>query len=329
MDLGLLDRFPRAGLAQVYAPLERWSRFEQLTGQETWAKRDDIGPLGFGGSKFRKLDLILGQALADGASVVLTTGAIQSNHCRITAAAAAHLGLPAIIFLRGERPVTETGNVLLTRILGAEIIYLGPVSYEEVDRQMEARARALAIEGHSPCIIPLGAATSLGTVAHVEATRELAEQCLAVGLSPAAIVVAVGSGSTFAGVCLGAEFYLPRTRVVGVSVSWSEDKIRSVAGALIREASALLQVRSEQEEADLDVRTDFLGPGYTIATEGALAAIRALACTEGVFLDVTYTGKACHALMDIAARHEFQGPVIFWHTGGGPELFSRAAELLE
>lgn len=327
--MNLLAGLPRAGLVPLASPLERWRRLEgALGGQEIWAKRDDVGAIGLGGSKLRKLDLILGEAVASGATTALTTGALQSNHCRLTAAAAAHLGLKSVLFLRGDPPEVETGNIVLNRLFGAEIVYTGPISHDQADERMTSRARDIRRNKGRPWVIPLGAATAAGTAAHVEATRELAEQCREARLQPAAIVVAVGSGSTLAGISLGAEHYLPRTRVIGISVSWGEAKIRSRAMDLISGASELLGLPTHLRGSNVSVRTDFIGSGYTLATRGAIGAVRMVGMTEGVLLDLTYTGKAFHGLSEMAARREFDGPVIFWHTGGWPELLSRGlAEL--
>jgi D-cysteine desulfhydrase family pyridoxal phosphate-dependent enzyme len=313
----------RAGLWVGPSQLEHWSRFEQLVGQPTWAKRDDISGLGLGGNKLRKLDLILGSALDAGADTILTTGGVQSNHCRLTAAAVSRLGLEAILFLQGDRPASETGNLLLDLLFGAQIIYTGDISKTAVDGRMRDYASAIQREGRTPYIVPLGAATMEGCVAYVEACQELAVQCESKGVEPVAIVVAVGTGSTLAGLTLGAEQYMPNTRVVGVSVGGQSPKVRSEAIALIREASEVLGMTSRLTEASLDVRTDYEGPAYTAVTSGALAALHALARSEGVLVDVTYTGKALHGLVDLCKRGELGGAVLFWHTGGFPELFSR------
>lgn len=320
-----LWRGRRAGIWQSPSPFEHWSRFEQLIGRPTWAKRDDISGLGLGGNKLRKLDLILGRALDLGADTIITTGGVQSNHCRLTAAAGSRLGLKTILFLRGDRPKHESGNLLLDVLFGAEIIFTGDISQAEVADRMKGHASSIRDKGSTPYIIPLGASTVEGCVAYAEACQELAVQCATSGIEPVAFFVAVGSGSTLAGLALGAEQYMPTVRVVGISTGGASPvpELRAEALALIREASELLAINSSLTEDSLDIRTSYVGSAYTAVTSGGVAALHALARSEGVLVDLTYTSKALHGLIDLCARGEFDGPVVFWHTGGFPELFSR------
>ena len=311
-------------------PLQCWRRLSDSIGVQIWAKRDDALSLGLGGNKIRKLDLILGRARQDAVDTILTTGGLQSNHCRLTAAAAASVGMGCTLFLRADPPVANEGNILLDQLFGAELIYTGTVTYEDVDELMLAHATNISRVGGHPLVIPLGAATTEGTVAYVEAVEELALQCESQGVDPRTIIVAVGSGSTFAGIRLGVERYLPQVQVIGVSASWAAEKVRAVSIKLILDTCAFLDLETSLTAQDLDIRTNYIGPGYTIATSGARTALHLVAATEGVLLDLTYTGKACHALMDLAKRGELRGPVIFWHTGGFPELFARVpADLSE
>jgi D-cysteine desulfhydrase len=169
----------------------------------------------------------------------------------------------------------------------------------------------------------LGGATALGTASYVQAVIELEAQCREIGIQPGTIVVAAGSGSTLAGIQLGVAHWLPGTRVVGVSVSWSEETLSKEVRRLITEGAELLGLDEGPAMEGLDIRADFIGAGYTIATDGGKKALASLAETEGVLLDLTYTAKAVHGLMDLVEREAISFPVIFWHTGGIPELFTR------
>ncbi len=316
---------PRAGFAVDPVRLQHWAGMERRCGHPIWAARDDLGELGLGGSKLRKLDLILGRAIAEGATTILTHGTAQSNHCRLTAAATARLGLDCVLFLRGAPPRRYGGNEMLDRLFGARLVYTSDRDDSDVIQEMHAYAGVIAERRQRACIIPLGGATAEGTAAHTQALFDLARECERQHLVPEAIVVAVGSGSTFAGLRLGAEHYLPHTRVIGVSVSWSEDRVVAAALRLAHRAGQALGLPSRLKGGDFEVLTHYIGAGYTVPTRGAKQALVSVARTEGVLLDLTYTGKAFHAVMEMARSKTFRGPLLFWHTGGHPELFGRPA----
>lgn len=319
-----LAALPRVGIPATGSILERWGRISDELGVEIWAKRDDAFALGLGGNKLRKLDLILGQALAEGVDVVLTTGGVQSNHCRLTAAAAARLGIEAELYLRDDPQSDAVGNLLLDDLFGARVVYTGTVTYDDVDRLMLARSEELRRAGRRPLVVPLGGATPLGTLGYVDAVHELMLQAGPLGLEPRSHIVAAGSGSTMAGLWVGTSLFAPDVDVHGVSVSWTTERLLEVAQDLGPATAAAIGA-PDPDPQRLLVSADQIGPGYTIATPGAREALRLVARSEGVLLDLTYSAKAFAGLIELARTGALPSPCVFWHTGGIPDVFARPA----
>jgi len=306
--------------------LESWPRLSRRLGARLLAKRDDVSVIGLGGNKVRKLDLILGAAVEQGVTDIITLGGLQSNHCRLTAAACARLGLGAHLFLRGDDPrARRAGNLLLDELFGASVHIHDASDYAELDAPVDALVSHLRGMGRTPLVVPLGGSTPLGTLAYVLAVRELRDQLDALpdgAPEVDRIVVAAGTGGTLSGIALGCSLFLPSTRVVGVSVSWSAARLAAAMEDYHAAARTTLGL-----ESDLDnmlLVDDHVGAGYTIPSPRTGAAVRLLARTEGVVSDLTYTGKALEYLM----THPLGaigsgGSTLFWHTGGSPELFAR------
>ncbi|MEW2429361.1 pyridoxal-phosphate dependent enzyme [Micromonospora sp. NPDC047644] len=277
-------------------PLEAAPRLAARLGlAELWFKRDDLSGLGGGGNKSRKLQYTCAQAMADGASTVITSGAPQSNHARLTAAAAARLGLSCVLVLAGPPPETRRGNLLLDGLAGAEIVWSG-------DRPP---AEVAAAEGkrRSAYVIPFGGTSPASVQGYVDCGRELRAQLPdADGVE---VVTALGSGGTMAGLVreLGAR------RVVGVDVGAVPDPRATVAGLLV----------GEVEPAELRIDGTQVGAGYRTLTAAVRDALEVTARTEGVFLDPTYTGRAMAALL--AGSFPRGDRVVFLHSGGLPGLF--------
>ena len=319
-----------AGLMHGPTPLEYWPRLSQLTGSQIYAKRDDLSRIGLGGNKIRKLDLILGQALLDGVDVVITVGGAQSNHCRQTAAACARLGLRCVLYLQGQSDGKALGNVMLDLLFGAEVHFVDAASFDEVDLCAKQRAEEFRADGLRPLFVPLGGGTALGTWSFAVAAEELSDQCLELEISPKAVVLAVGTGSTVAGLSMGPASG-PEAELVGVSVSRPRavlevDVARCRAEAAHLKSGISLDARAEPR---LTLRDDYIGLGYTRPTEAGIHAVRTLARTEGVLTDLTYSGKSLACLLDLAKDSGTTDALVFWHTGGFPELFARDSELLE
>jgi L-cysteate sulfo-lyase len=336
-----LDRFPRIPLAHLPTPLEPAPRLGREIGlPELWVKRDDSTGLAMGGNKARKLEYLMAEARELGADVVLTTGGVQSNHARMTAAAACRLGMQAVLFLSGCRvpaiagagaaPETTQGNLLLDRIFGAEVRFVPGLTSRQVDEQMEAAAAGMREHGRRPYIIPVGGSTPLGCLGYVQAVAELAAQASERRLRVDAMVVATGSTGTLSGILLGARAFLPETRIYGISVSPRAEPGKRKCARIVGEAAELLGVPWRPDPGEIPIYEDWLGPDYGIPTPEGLEAIRIAARTEGYLLDPVYTGKAMAGAKGLAAQEELRSDesVVFWHTGGAPALFAFDTEVL-
>jgi D-cysteine desulfhydrase family pyridoxal phosphate-dependent enzyme len=310
-------------LAHLPTPLEPLPRLGAHLGlDDLWVKRDDLTGLALGGNKARKLELLLADALAQGADTLVTGGGPQSNHARITAAAAATAGLECHLALAGPPPEHTDGNLLLDHLLGATLHFEGAIDYYDIERDIELVAARLAAEGRRPYAIPVGGASVIGAAAYALAIPELDAQLDALGRDPFDwIVVADGSGGTQAGLLAG--LGASPTRVLGVDVGTRPDLDTAVPD--LARATAEHLGRS----ADLGptiVDHDHVGRAYGWATEGAVAAMRAAARTQGLILDPVYSAKAMDALTTHAATGRIGGRVLFWHTGGAPAMFAQEFE---
>jgi D-cysteine desulfhydrase len=327
-----LATLPRVRLFTARPPLERWDRVSEALGIALHVKREDLGGVGAGGNKLRKLELLLGEARDQGATWLLTTGGPQSNHARLTAAAAARSGMGCTLLLRGNWQGPPAGNLLLDSLFGAEVKLLGDIDYAAADRAMAETAASLRRRGERPFVIPLGGATATGTAAYVEAFAEIVDDMTAAKRTVDVVVVAAGTGSTYAGLLLGARLFAPDTRIVGISVSWTKDKLQTEVRRLMIETAALLDIDPISHDNDLWFDADFIGPGYAKISGKGIAAVRLAARSEGVLLDTTYTGKAFAGLIGLVEKGLIRKDalVTFVHSGGIPELYTRsAAELLD
>ena len=322
-----LSQFPRSSVATLPTPIHPLPRLSaQMAGPALWVKRDDLTGLAFGGNKVRKLEFLLGEAQTQGADTLITTGAPQSNHARQTAAVASKGGLQCALVLRGEPPTESTGNILLDRLLGADIVWAGrrPASDVMDDVAAELRAR-----GRKPFVIPLGGSNSTGALGYVAAMHEFTEQCTSIGVTFDALVFATSSGGTQSGLVVGAWMTGFAGRVVGISVDHRADEFRQTLAPLANATARRLDLPATFAASDFDVRDDYLGGGYAVLGEPEREAIALAAQTEGLLVDPVYTGRALAGLIDLIRKVEF-GPgqnVLFWHTGGTPALFAYNRQL--
>ncbi|REE98862.1 D-cysteine desulfhydrase family protein [Thermomonospora umbrina] len=308
--------FPRRPLGHWPTPLERCERLSALLGgPEIWIKRDDCTGLAVGGNKTRKLEHLLGRAVADGHTTVVTFGAVQSNHARQTAAACARLGLRCELLLTRSVPRADalyetSGNVLLDGLLGARVRFVtGP---EDITAALDEIGPAY--------VIPTGGSNALGALGYVDAAFEFAEQA-ADRVSVDRIVVATSTAGTAAGLCVGLAEAGLRTRVEAVAVYRSVEETEAALEDLVAETAGLLGVAAPR--GGRTVHGDWLGPGYGVATPEMTEAVRMFARAEGVLLDPVYSGKAAAALVGLvrSGRIGADETVVFWHTGGAPGLF--------
>lgn len=320
----MFQNLPRVAFAQLPTPLAPLNRLtEELGGPRLHIKRDDLTGLAGGGNKARKLEFLVADALAHASGCLVTVGGVQSNHCRQTAAAAAQSGLRCVLVLRGAPPAEENGNLLLDRLLGAELVWAGAREREEV---MDEVVAAETAAGNRPYAIPLGGSTPLGAVGFAMALAELLEQ------APVAfdrVVVASSSGGTQAGLVAGAALLGYEGEILGISIDEDADSLQSIVAERASAAAALLGKATTIDPRNVRVCADYLGAGYGVLGQAERDAIRLFATREGILLDPVYTGRAAAGMIDLVRKRRFgsEENVLFWHTGGTPALYAYAAEL--
>lgn len=322
-----IDLIERIHLTELPTPLQELPRLAKDLGlKRLLVKRDDLTSLAMGGNKARKLEYDLAPCVREQCDVVLTIGGVQSNHARMTAAAARSLGLEPKLVLGGPEFSEFQGNLLLNVLLGAEIRYLtNDDDNDHLAAAMDEWAAELRADGRKPFTLPIGGSTGRGALGYVQAMRELAGQY---GQDLVYIVVGVGSCGTLAGTILGARLFMPHARVVGISVSRSSPAITTRTAELIREASLLLHVDTDGAVPDIE-SYDCYHDEYGVMTVSGNEAILTAARLEGLLLDPIYTSKVMAGLADLARRDAIDRsvPVIFIHTGGLPISFAFEKEL--
>jgi L-cysteate sulfo-lyase len=321
-----LERFPRARLVTAETPVERLDQMSDTLGLDLWLKRDDLTGLGMGGNKTRQLEFYFGEALAQGADTVLITGAVQSNFVRSVAAAAARLGLRSVLQL--EERVTgmgevyyRSGNVLLTKILGAEHISY-PLGEDEsgADDALHKRADELRSEGHTPYVIHLGIDhPPIGALGYVAGAVELDRQISDFDVA----VVPSGSGSTHAGILTGLRMAGQSAPVYGICVRRDHDQQKARIVTVLKKLADMMGIDPALTANNILTWDGALAPGYGIVGETTLEALTLMARTEGVFLDPVYSAKTFAGLLGLMKEgHIRRGQkVVMLHTGGLPAIF--------
>ena len=318
---------PTVKLASLPTPLEEVTRLANRIGlSKLFIKRDDLTGLAGGGNKARKLEYDFADIIKSGYDVVITAGGIQSNHARMTAAAARKLGLDVKLVLGGPDFETARGNLLLDVMFGAEIRYLvDDDANSSLESEMQKWSDELKSKGHKPFIIPIGGSTGLGALGYVNAIQELSEQF---GKEKVQIILGVGSCGTFAGTILGAKIFMPNARIIGISVSRTVDAIKLRTAEIIKESANLIKYKINVDDISIECYDDY-HTEYGMITETGKKAINACANLEGIILDPIYTGKVMAGLIDLAKKNIIDKniPVIFIHTGGIPIIFFFETEL--
>lgn len=289
-------------------PMPRLARHLGLADDALWIKRDDIGGVGGGGNKLRKLEYSLAAARAQGAQALVTVGAAQSNHARLTAAAGARVGLPVVLVLAGNPEPAPEGNLVLDALFGARLVWAGDADAATLEARALAEVQALGNEGITAALIPFGGSSVIAAQGYVEAGQELLTQAPDL----AQVVVAVGSGGTMAGLvhALGAP------RVLGVDTGAVPDPDAAVRALLDGLGGTAFT-------APLQIRHDQVGAGYSHLTEPVRRALQLIARQEGIVLDPVYTGRAFAGLLaalDDGSLARDQR-IVFLHSGGLPGLF--------
>ncbi len=326
-----MNPFTKYELGFFPTPLQELHNLPHLFADEyrIFIKRDDHTGLATGGNKTRKLEYLLGDAMAQGVDTIITAGAQQSNHCRQTAAACARAGLSCHLLLGGDKPDQFTGNLLLSKLLGANIHFMG---HQRKAEELENMAARLKRKNLRPYIIPYGGSNLTGAMGYVEAAGELREQLRDKGESASHIFFASSSGGMQAGLLLGMAMHDLKTRLMPVQidkegtagVSLQESVIN-----IIREGNKVLKIRKPVEESDVYAISGYDDAGYGVLTHQEEEAIHTLAEREGILLDPVYTGRAFYAMLHHLKEKKITpgSNVLFWHTGGIPANFSYAGQL--
>ncbi len=323
-----ISEFPRLALAHLPTPLEPLRRLStELGGPEIWIKRDDCTGLATGGNKTRKLEFLLGEAQSEGADTIITFGALQSNHARQTAAAAARLGLHCIVFLvrkvKYDEPAYGTsGNLLLDELLGARV----EIADDEaaLARRLESVRAELDTQGRRAYLIPPGGSNTTGALGYVNCALEIDGQCRDAGITPRAVVHASSSGGTQAGLVAGLAALQSEVPVQGINVSdLDTQRIVTMVHELCRQTCERIDIPPVSADR-IQIEHDYLGPDYGIPTEAMREAVHLAATREGILLDPVYTGKAMAGLIGLirAGVYGRGEAVVFLHTGGSAGLFA-------
>jgi D-cysteine desulfhydrase len=297
-----------------------------------WMKRDDQTGLALGGNKTRKLEFLLADALARGCDTLITTGAVQSNHCRQTAAAAASAGLGCHLVLGGQPPIGPNGNLLLDMLLGAELHW---TSRENRLNRLGELREELAAAGKRPYFITYGGSDAVGASGYAAALEEALAQARDSSVEFDAIAFASSSGGTHAGLVAGSWALGSDAHVLGISIDETAADLKAKVAALATETASHLGRPQPFRPNDVLANADYLGAGYGVVGDLEREAVRVMAQTEGILLDPVYTGRAFGGLLDLLQRAPEQfdrrgtgSPrILFWHTGGAPALFAYAGEI--
>jgi D-cysteine desulfhydrase family pyridoxal phosphate-dependent enzyme len=312
-------------------PIQPLPRFAEKIGVKScWIKRDDLTGFAFGGNKLRKLEYLLADALSQKCDLIITGGSPQSNHARLTAAAARRAGLDVWLCFAGNSLGRVQGNLLLDQLLDARLILTGVYGSEDLLTAMHEQAEAARREGYRPYVIPVGGSSPVGDYGYVKAWASCWQQVREKGLpSFDRIVLPVGSGGTIAGLWVGNQLNPAPARLTGISVWMEKDELEQEVYRLIRDLLPYVGLETADWTGGLpELHDDYIGRKYGVPSPDGNEAIRLLAQTEGIFTDPIYTGKALAGLIDIAAKQDCsEEHVLFWHTGGTPALFTHAASI--
>lgn len=312
-------KISRLNFAHLPTRVEELPRLsEALGGPRLLIKRDDQTGLAFGGNKTRKLEFLIAEALDQEAKTLVSGGAVQSNHCRQTAAAAARFGLKCILVLSGDEPVQPSGNLLLDELFGSEIVYVK--ERKDRDRILQETFNRAVKDGVKPYLVPYGGSNATGALGYVFAMRELIEQ----NVRPDWIVFATSSGGTHAGLVAGQRAFGYRGKVFGISIDESEEWLKQNVSELALLTGRKLGKNFEFTRDDVLATDSYCSPGYGVFTEAEREAVHLFATYEGILLDPVYTGRAAAGMIDLMRKGFFKNDetVLFLHTGGQPALFA-------
>lgn len=313
---------PRLDLALTPTPILKLERLSARFGIDLWVKRDDLTGLLETGNKVRKLEFLVGEALQQGADTLITCGTLQSNCCRAVSAVAARLGLKAILAVKGEKPSMYDGNLLLDKLLGAEVVYCSDREFERIDQVFARLITEVRAGGGSPYVIPESGATEVGALGYLACANELAEQIRHGAPAFDTVVITTFSGGSQAGLLMGKQLSGLSAEIVGIPVAYPAARVRDYIALTIRQAAARFELAVEPPKT-VHLLDGYQGMGRGHVRDEDLTTIISLAREEGILLDPIYTGKAFLGLLDHFRRDpkEFGSRVCFIHTGGIFSLF--------
>jgi D-cysteine desulfhydrase len=328
-----MHKLARVCLANLPTPLQEARRFsEALGGPNIFIKRDDLTGLAGGGNKTRKLEFLIGEAIAQKADCIVTGGAIQSNHCRQTAAAAAHFGLDCHLVLNGSPDSATEGNYFFDHLLGAKFYY---TTRPGRDEKINEVAESLKVAGKSPYVIPIGGSNAIGAMGYVSAMFELKEQLAAMNQSIDHIVFATSSGGTQAGLVLGAYLTGFEGKITGISIDQDPDescdyKYKAFVLDIANSTARKLNVDHIFTLEDIAINYDYLGQGYGVVGELEKESVPKLARTEGILVGPVYTGRALGGLIDLVNKGTIRKGenVLFLHTGDDITLHAHVDDFI-
>ncbi len=322
-----IEALPRRRYTPNPTPIQRLEKLSKhLGGPDIWIKRDDLTGLAGGGNKTRKLEFLVAEALRQGADTLITVGAVQSNHCRLTLAAAAHEGLKCRLILEqrvaGSYRKEASGNNFLFELLGAESITVVDAG-TDLAAAMNVEAEKLNAAGRKGYVIPGGGSNALGAMGYVVCAREILSQSLDMGVAFNEFVVASGSAGTHSGLLVGFHAANAGVPLTGINVRRPRAEQEGNVHKLAVEAAAFAGLPEPSRESVVAL-DEWVGPGYSLPTDEMIEAVRLFAQLEGVLLDPVYTGKAAAGLIGLIRRKHFKqdSKILFVHTGGAPSLFA-------
>jgi D-cysteine desulfhydrase family pyridoxal phosphate-dependent enzyme len=342
----VIDAFPQFACSHLPTPLERLEKLSDRLGVNLLIKRDDQTGLAFGGNKARKLDFIMADVLAQNCNSVITWAGVQSNWCRQTVAAARKVSVKPILILfkRPNLPADADGNLFIDLLFDSEVKIIEVESGKnimelgEVGKYIEEVAEAERRKGNKPYIAPIGGSMTegsmtkpLGAISFVNAFLEMQKQTEALNVNPDYVILATGSGSTQAGLLVGAKLVNSQTKVVGISVSEDKRAMEHCVGTIAEETFEEFGAASLNHRENVIVIDDYIAGGYGILNQETAHALRLVAETEGILLDPVYTGRAMVGLIDLIEKGYFKkgDNIVFWHTGGTPALFPYREKILD
>jgi len=319
---------PRVELAYAPTPLLKLERLSAELGVELWVKRDDLTGLLETGNKIRKLEFLVGEALAQRADTLITCGTLQSNCCRAVSAVAARLGLTAMLALKGAPPAAYDGNLLLDRVLGAEVRYCTDEEWAKVDEVLQEMAGQARAAGRTPYVIPESGATVVGALGYFTCGQEIAQQVRHGAPDFDTIAITAFSGGSQAGLLMAKQLAGLKAEILSIPIAWEAERVRSYVGDVIDQARRRWSL-AVQVPREIQLLDGYQGAGRAEVRQEDLAMVLRVARAEGIILDPVYTAKAFAGLLDHIKREpgSLGRRICFIHTGGVFSIYPFRQEL--